>query len=188
MKQAIVYAIVMIFLVSGCAPAVVGGAATGAYKTGTDERTMGRMVDDKTITTKVNMDMVRDPLVKARKIDVDTLEGIVTLTGVVETQEEATRAVEIASQVAGVQRVDNNLQIGTKSFGQSFNDKVIGSKIKGKLIKEPGIRSLNVDVDVERGVVTLTGIVHSSGNKARIIEIARTTAGTVKVVDNLRIR
>ena len=80
MRRAIVYAIVLIFLASGCTPIVVGGAATGAYKTGTDERTMGRMVDDKTITTKVNMEMVGDPLVKARKIDVDTLDGIVILT------------------------------------------------------------------------------------------------------------
>jgi hyperosmotically inducible protein len=164
---------------------VVGGAATGAYKAGTVERTVGRLIDDSTITTKVNLAFMDDPMIATSKIDVDTIEGEVLLTGVVGTRIEVERAIEVAQGVEGVVKVVDNLQVGTRSLGQSFNDKVLGSKIKAKLIGEPNIRSLNIDVDVVRSVVTLTGKVDEQSNKNRIIEIARTTNGTVKVVDTL---
>ena len=59
------YAIFILAVISsGCAPVVVGGAATGAYKTGTDERTMGTMVDDSTISSKVKMRLINASDVK----------------------------------------------------------------------------------------------------------------------------
>ena len=87
----------------------------------------------------------------------------------------------------GVTEVKNNLQVGSRSFGQAFDDKVIGSKVKAKLIKEPGIRSLNIDVDVNKGVVTLTGKVGYQHQKDRVMEIARTTSGVIEVVDNIKV-
>jgi hyperosmotically inducible protein len=172
---------------AGCAPAVIGAGATGAYKAGTDERSVGRIWDDSAITTKINAELVKDPVTKARKIDVDTLQGEVVLTGVVGSEEASRRAVEIAGQVPGVKRVKNDLQVGSKSIGRAIDDKVIGSKIKAKLLKEPGIRSLNIDVDVNNGVVSLTGVVASKQQKERVMEIARTTSGTVKIIDNMKV-
>jgi osmotically-inducible protein OsmY len=96
--------------------------------------------------------------------------------------------VEIAEGVKGVKSVRNNLQIGKKSWTEAINDKYLVSKIKSKLIVEPEIRSLNIDVDVHRGVVTLTGVVQSWSQKKRAIEIARTTDGARKVIDNLKLR
>ena len=184
--------LVFIFFVAhsltGCAPVVVGAGATGAYSVATDERSTGNIIDDSVITGKVNANLLGDPLTGPFRIDVDTVEGNVFLSGVVRTQREADKAALVASRVEGVRKVTNNLQIGSTSFGQVIDDKVIGSKIKGKLIKEPGIRSLNVDVDVNRGVVSLTGVVDTARNKNRIIEIARTTSGTVKVIDNLKVK
>jgi len=179
--------ILVLLMTTGCTAAVLAGAAGGGYAVGTDERNTGRMVDDSTITSRINTAMVKDSVVKARQIDVDTVNGNVTLTGVVETPQESRRAVEIADSVAGVKSVRNNLQIGKKNWGDTLNDKWVGSKIKSRLIAEPEIRSLNIDVDVEKGVVTLTGIVGDSHQKKRAIEIARTTEGAVKVVDNLTV-
>ena len=50
------------------------------------------------------------------------------------------------------------------------------------------MRSLNIDVDVYLGVVTLTGVVSSRYQKDRAIQISRSTGGTVKVIDNLKVR
>jgi osmotically-inducible protein OsmY len=65
---------------------------------------------------------------------------------------------------------------------------VISNKIKAKLIAEPEVRSLNIDVDVYLGVVTLTGVVSSKYQKDRAIQISRSTDGTVKVIDNLKVQ
>jgi hyperosmotically inducible protein len=168
---------VLLFSISGCA---------GANKAG--ENPVERMVDDSTITIRINHEMVKDDIVKARQIDVDTIGGHVTLTGVVGTRKESARAVKIAQGVAGVRSVTNNLQIGERSYGNIWDDNLISNKIKAKLIAEPEVRSLNIDVDVYLGVVTLTGVVGSKYQKDRAIAISRSTDGTVKVVDNLKVR
>lgn len=47
---------------------------------------------------------------------------------------------------------------------------------------------MDIDVDVNRCIVTLTGVVGDAHQKKRAIEIARSTDGTRKVVDNLKIK
>ena len=183
----IVCGISILFMTGGCGLAVVGGAASGVYAVETDERTAGQMLDDSTITSKVNFAFINDSLVKARQIDVDTMEGNVLLTGVVETEAETARAVELAGKVPGVKRVDNNMQIGSKSLSMAMTDKQVGFKVKAQLIRESDIRSFNIDVDVEMGVVTLSGKVGSEALKARVFEIARRTSGVLKIVDNVTV-
>lgn len=188
MKKILFVLLVVLFsFINGCAPVIVGGAATGAYKTGTDERSVGRMVDDSSITVKVNSELTNEPMVKARYIDVDTMDGVVTLSGLVESREVVERAVAAASRVKGVIRVKNNLTVGKRSMGQMVDDGLLGSKIKARLIKEPGIHSLNVDVDVYNGIVTLSGMMPAA-EKEKVIDIASTTAGTVRVVDNIQVK
>ena len=190
MKNYLHFFLVLILLLtmSGCTAALVGGGAAGGYAVGTDERPVDRMVDDSTISSHIKNEMIKDATVKARQIDVDTVGGHVTLTGVVETKTEVRRAIEISEGVQGVKSVNNNLQIGTKSWTEVVSDKYLVSKIKSKLIVEPEMRSLNIDVDAHKGVVTLTGIVESRNQKQRAIEIAQTTENTVRVVDNLQVR
>lgn len=177
MKKILLLSVVLLFAISGCA---------GTH--GSGKNPVESMVDDSTITTRVNHEMLKDPTVKARQIDVDTIGGNVTLTGVVATQNEATRATQIAQRVPGVKSVSNNIQIGQRSFGDIWDDNVISNKIKAKLIAEPEVRSLNIDVDVYLGVVTLTGVVSSKYQRDRALEISRSTDGSVKVIDNIKVR
>lgn len=178
----------MVFSLAGCTPILIGTGATGAYKVSSDERTMGDMWNDPAITAKVKTQLIKDTTIQGRKIDVDTVEGVVTLSGVVRTRAEADYAVKIASMVSGVKRVTDNLQVGSRSAGQLLDDSVLANKIKAKFVGEAGIRSLNIDVDVYRGVVTLTGIVGSEVEKKKAIDIAKVTAGTVRVVDNMTVK
>jgi hyperosmotically inducible protein len=104
--------VLWIGLLSGCAAAVVGGAAAGGYYIGQDERSVGEISSDATITSTINSHYIRDDVVKARKINVDTYRGVVTLYGTVPDQSVATRAVNIARGVKGVKQVVNKLTIG----------------------------------------------------------------------------
>jgi hyperosmotically inducible protein len=177
MKKRLILPVLLLFVISGCA---------GSQKTG--ENPVSGVVDDSTITSRVNHEMLKDDVVKARQIDVDTVGGHVILTGVVATREESNRAVQIARNVPAVKSVTNNIQIGERSFGDVWTDNVISNKIKAKLIAEPEVRSLNIDVDVYLGVVTLTGIVSTKYQKDRAIQISRSTEGAIKVIDNIKVR
>jgi len=174
-------------LMTGCAAVVVGGGATGGYKVATDERTTGDMVDDITISTNIKTAMLKDSGVKGRNVDVDVVNGVAYLTGMVDSGKESARAAEIAGQTSGVKQVKNELQIGSRSLGEVTDDEILGSKIKAKLIGEPGIRSLNIDVDVYRKVVYLTGIADNSEQKQKVMALAHAVAGVKRVVDNIQV-
>ncbi|MDF2953306.1 MAG: Osmotically-inducible protein OsmY [Thermodesulfobacterium sp.] len=177
------------FFVSGCGWLVVGGSgAYHGYKVGSDPRSVGTQIDDATITAKIKLKLLEDPVTKARKIDVDTVNGVVTLTGVVESEKEIERAIKIAKSVAGVKKVVNNLKIGKRGIGSYLSDKEITAKIKLKLIKDPELTALSIDVDTINGVVTLTGVVTSEYQKRKAIEHAKSVSGVIKIIDNLQIK
>ncbi|MFZ5775408.1 MAG: BON domain-containing protein [Thermodesulfobacteriota bacterium] len=173
---------------TGCTPAVVAGGAVGGYKVATDDRSAGTVLDDATITTRVNAAMIGDSEVKARDIDVDTVAGVVTLTGNVDSRREAERAVALARKVDGVRQVKNELRVGSRTAGQVMDDEVIGAKVKAKLMEAPGIRSLNIDVDVYSARVALTGTVPDKASKKKVLRLVRSVAGVKDVVDNLQVR
>lgn len=174
-------------MAAGCAPAVIGGAAYGGYKGATDERSIGTMLDDSVISTTVKSKMIADEFVKARHIDVDVYSGVVFLLGVVESSSQKRMAEDIALGVDGVRRVENQLIVGSTSAGQALNDTILTSKIRTQFIKDPDIRSTNIDVDTNNNIVTLTGIVSSQKEKSRVLYLTHEVAGNRQVIDNLSV-
>jgi hyperosmotically inducible protein len=74
-------------------------------------QTAGQYVDDSTITASVKSKLVADKAANFTRIDVDTTNRVVSLSGIVASPEQKTRAAQLAMQVNGVRRVENNLQI-----------------------------------------------------------------------------
>ncbi len=95
--------------------AVLGSGAllaltTGCAATPTKEST-GEYVDDSTITAKVKAAFLKDDVVKARIISVETFKGIVQLSGFVDTAAEKYRAADIAAGISGVRDVKNKITV-----------------------------------------------------------------------------
>jgi len=61
---------------------------------------------------RVKFRLLHDPLVKGLKIDVDTRDGVVFLTGTVESENEKEQAIKLARGTKGVKDVQANLTIG----------------------------------------------------------------------------
>lgn len=89
--------------------------STGCAGTATREST-GEYIDDATTTTKVKAAFVKDPLVKALDVKVDTFKGTVQLSGFVDTAEQKTRAEQIAAGIQGVTSVKNNITLKTANI------------------------------------------------------------------------
>jgi hyperosmotically inducible periplasmic protein len=79
----------------------------------TTETTVGTKVDDTVITTKVKSALIANPVTKARQINVDTRQGVVQLSGFVDSSAEKAEAGRIAAQVGGVSDVHNELSVKT---------------------------------------------------------------------------
>jgi osmotically-inducible protein OsmY len=85
--------------------------AAAADQTKSMGATAGDKIDDATITTKVNAALAKDKDLSAIKIDVDTQNGVVTLSGPAPTATAKERASEVARSVKGVSSVNNQLTV-----------------------------------------------------------------------------
>lgn len=71
----------------------------------------GMAIDDAAITTKVKAAIFAEPGLKSLQISVDTVKGVVTLSGSVDSRSSSNRAKELAGAVAGVTDVENRLAV-----------------------------------------------------------------------------
>jgi len=68
-------------------------------------------LDDAAITTQIKAEIVRDPMLKASQVTVTTKNGVVRLSGIVDSPQNIDRALEITRNVKNVQSTENNLVV-----------------------------------------------------------------------------
>ena len=71
-------------------------------------------LDDAGITAAVKAGILAEPGLKVLKIDVETVQGVVTLTGSADSPMNVDKATQIASGVQGVKSVDNRVAVSSK--------------------------------------------------------------------------
>jgi osmotically-inducible protein OsmY len=91
-----------------------GLALTSACSSTATSRSTGAFIDDSSITARVKASFVKDDTVKAFDVNVDTYNGVVQLSGFVDTAQQKTRAEEIARATNGVREVKNQIQIAAR--------------------------------------------------------------------------
>jgi osmotically-inducible protein OsmY len=100
------------------------------------------------------------------------------------------RAGEIARSISGVASVKNNLQVsgGSRSTGEYIDDKVLSTSVKAALVDNPLTSGSEIDVEVNRGVVSLGGFVDSNAGRDAAVATAKKVKGVQKVINNLAVR
>jgi hyperosmotically inducible periplasmic protein len=165
-----------------------------------------RSATDATVTTAVKNKLAADATTSAARINVDTANGVVTLSGSVPTIAEKSEAERVARNTQGVTQVVNNITVegggtvtpeatgtpgamatpgGETGAGGAISDATILTGIKSQLVAN-GIMGTNVDV--KNGVVTITGAVDNAQEKSRVEEIARRASGVKSVNNRLTIK
>ena len=146
-----------------------------------------RSASDTTITSAVKNRLAADPTTSATKINVDTSNGVVTLSGRVPTTAEKSEAERLARNTQGVTQVINNISVerGEGANGGMLGDTAILTSIKSQFATN-GIFGTNVDV--KNGEVTITGEVENAQEKAKAEGIARQASGVRGVKNQLTIK
>jgi hyperosmotically inducible protein len=147
---------------------------------------------DAGITTAIKTKLAADDEVKAYQIDVDTKDKVVTLNGTVDTPSARTRANEIARGQKGVSDVVDNINVTAAGpapmnpdGSPMISDAALTAAVKTKLLADPAVSGLRIDVDSHEGVVTLKGEVRSQEEKDAAVQVARGTSGVRQVDDYL---
>lgn len=100
-------------LSAGLAAAAVAGLGACASSEDRDSsRSAGEFTDDAALTAKVKSAIATDAGARtAAAVNVETYRGVVQLTGFVDSEDQATRAVSAAKKVQGVRSVKNDIRL-----------------------------------------------------------------------------
>ncbi len=138
-------------------------------------------MDDR-ITTSAQKSYVFKTYLQGDDIKVQSMDGVVTLTGTVSEEYHKSLAQETVAGLPGVKSVDNRLEIkGAPPTANS--DTWLRDKVKVTLLFHRSVSASTTEVDVKDGIVTLRGDAASQAQKELTTEYAKDVEG-VKGVNN----
>ncbi|MDB5812140.1 MAG: hypothetical protein JWN94_4262 [Betaproteobacteria bacterium] len=164
-------------------------------------------IDDSVITTKVKAKLVGDKQTRTDNVEIETVDGVVNLTGTAASKAKASRAVTLARQVKGVKSVKNNIQVAAKDTAaasadkpaksdksaksggsdQPIKDTTITTKVKAKFAEDKTVSATKIRVKTTNGVVELTGDAKSAEESSKAAEIARGVDGVKSVSNHIKV-
>lgn len=159
------------------APTPPSSAGYGAWDT----------ANDIWVTSAVRMSLLADSNVPGFEIDLDSWNGVVTLFGIVNSQDAKSAAQADALKVSGVKRVVNELQVVPSAKQQAVNasDGELQRTVR-KALDEHQFKY--VGLEVRNGVARLTGTVPTGARNLEAAVLARSVPGVRAVQDDLRLR
>ncbi len=167
----------------GCVAAAVG-VGTAAVAASTTEKGLSTSVSDSVIFTKLQDKFIQNDASLGTVVDVSVNDGAVLMTGKVKTPEEKVLATKLAWEIKGVREVVNELQItDTSTLKDVAKDLAASAQLRGKLITDGKISSLNFSIDVVNGIVYLSGVASSTEEMNAVIAHAQDLRFAQQVVN-----
>lgn len=156
------------------------------------QSTSNVVVPDKTLTKNVQAVIAADPTVSKLPITITTVNGVVTLTGNVNTDEEASSLIQDASSVVGIKDVDASKMV-VKQSTQPYTDTVITAKVKGAFIREQlfgdkTVPMMSISVETTNGTVYLTGTADNQAQADEAVTIAKSVDGVNSVKTTVQVK
>ena len=186
-----IFAFSMVALQSTEAAASAGQQQNKANATSSKQpQTTGEYIDDSLITAAVKANILEEEGLSSLQIKVKTKDGVVTLSGKIDTAEHVKLAERVAAQTNGVKKVVNRLMVDAKkqqSVGEYIDDAAITTSVKANILEEKGLSSLRISVKTKDGVVTLSGKTDTTEHAKLAERVAIQTNGVKRVVNNMRI-
>src|SRR6202049_2742459 len=178
---------------------VLGGGIYFAYTQSASLRgafhSVKESTQDASTTSKVRTALLLSKRVSPFDIKVETIQGEVTLTGQVPSDETKTVAGAIAQDTAGVKQVHNNLGINptaernpeTERLGERVADLELKTVVEDALSQSADLKDKHIDVQVKSRIVTLGGALDTAAQKYSAEQMAWQASGVQGVKDNISV-
>jgi len=139
---------------------------------------------DSWITMKTKLALMTTEGVDTWELNVDTVNGVVTLHGKVATDAAKQKAESVAQGIEGVKSVKDLLQVVPKPQRDAVDktDDVVKDDVKKAFDADPVVKDSGISVaSVNKGVVLLSGSAKTLDAHLRAVEVARKVAGVHRV-------
>ncbi|MGH1427071.1 MAG: BON domain-containing protein [Arenicella sp.] len=176
-------------LISACAELAIATVAITTVDIIHDRRTTGEYFDDSGIELEMKKFLLSSKRLRSQThINTISYNGILLLTGEVNSEALKQEVADYANRVYGVRQVVDEVRIaGKTAFLSRTSDTWITSKVKTALLAKMKTKANQMKVVTEYGTVYLMGIV-TEEEANRATEIARSIGGVVRVVRVFEIR
>lgn len=166
--------------------AAVGGAVVFGLTLGTPAFAD---TPDAWVTTKIKLALLTTDGVGSTDVNVDTVDGHVTLHGTVASQQEKAKAEQAARGIEGVTEVRNMLVVVAPSRQDAVeaSDAQIKDKVEAALKDDRSLADSDIDVaSVNKGVVVLSGTAASLTDHLNAVADARRVSGVKQVASEIK--
>lgn len=168
-------------LMSGCAPLIIGGAATAAVAMSEDRRSSGVFVDDENNENRALL-KVKSRYGNQVHVNITSYNRHVLITGEAASEDVKRGVEEEVSSVPGIKRIFNEMSVGPQAGVIAVsNDTRLTTIVKTRFLEANRFQANHVKVVTEANVVYLMGIVKRSEADAAA-QLASTTSGVARVV------
>ena len=149
--------------------------------------TAAAATSDAWITTKAKMALLTTADVSGTAVNVDTVNGLVTLHGSIRSEAEKAKAEAAVRGIEGVKNVRNLLQVVPKAREDAVaeSDDKLKERVQTALKKDPAFEDVSVQ-SVNKGVVLLAGDVKTLGDHLRAVEYAARVPGVKRVASEIK--
>jgi osmotically-inducible protein OsmY len=120
------------------------------------------------------------------RVHVKSDDGVVTLTGTVQDNDQKALAEDTVKNLPGVVSVVNNIKV--ESEPAEHSDAWIALKVRSELLFHSNVSATSTKVDVSNGVVLLTGTVDNAAQKDLTEAYAKDVAGVTSVTNDLVVK
>lgn len=145
------------------------------------------MKTDSDLKKDVLTELAWDPLVPEARVGVTVSEGVVTLTGHLDTYAEKVAARRAVERVSGVKAIAMELDVIPLGLHQR-SDTEIATAIEHALSWNTSIPQDRVKVTVEKGWVTLSGELDWNFQRRAVERMIRPLKGVVGITDSIRLK
>lgn len=115
-------------------------------------------------------------------VQVGVENGVVQLTGTVDSAEQKEAAREIAARVEGVREVRDSLVVAMSPYA---DDAELQASAEAEIAEAPGLSLKDVGVEVDDGIATLVGRVPDAAREQEAEAVAGEVKGVKEVVSDL---
>tara|TARA_B110000483_G_scaffold209211_1_gene255367 strand:+ start:123 stop:743 length:621 start_codon:yes stop_codon:yes gene_type:complete len=184
LKKTNIFIIIGLLTTLGCSgPQVITTGAGAAIAASEDEKTLGDVFDDTSISIAIKDRIFMYEAILITKIGVDVEKGKVLLTGILDDQSQRVEVVRLAWKQSGVKEVINEIEIEDSFNIKNYaEDKIISIQLVGKVLADKNIKKLKYNFEVQNKIIFMLGVTSDEAELERVFEHARSIKGVRDII------
>ena len=180
----------LLFTAAGCGGGDTGSVLTDTSAAGGPGGAPAATAQAGEAEDRVEVALGADTALRGFGLDADDDDDRIVLKGRVRTEQQKSLAAQIATRESGGLQIDNRIRVEATARGgaEPVDGDEVEERVEDALEAVSMLKPLDLEVDEENGQIVLEGTVRTAAQRSLAEQIARRVAGTVVVVNRVKVQ